>query len=154
MSVEVKRKIPEVKLRTHIELDAVHIFLQKIIGGRVAVVVFEDLQELVCQLEVVWVFEAASPVLDGSIEEFPWEVAMDIAHIESCFKKGTHNIVNLLPGEGCGSKGVLYGFHDCQREAVPCLVSVDLLRTKHCAPGEYLNFRYSTSSSILPSGRI
>ena len=50
--------------------------------------VFEDLQEVVCQLEIVWVLEATSSVLNGSVEEFPRQMTLNIAHVESGFEEG------------------------------------------------------------------
>ena len=50
--------------------------------------VFEDLQEVVCQLEVVWVLEATSSVLNGSVEEFPQQMVLNVAHVESGFEEG------------------------------------------------------------------
>ena len=81
MTVEIEWKVPEVEFRANVKLDQVHVFLEQIIGGGVAVMVFEDLQKVVRQLEIVWVLEATSSVLNGSIEELPRQVALNVAHV-------------------------------------------------------------------------
>ena len=86
------------------------------------------------KLSSMEVVEVEALHLERSSDQRPWHVFLDAASLEAAGENGGHDFITLFSGEGGSHERVLQCFHDGGIEAVPCVVSFDMLGANGIAP--------------------
>ena len=116
-------------------------------------VVLENSLKVEEQLKDEGVLQSQAPGLGSPIDQFPGEIAIAVDLVETELKEGTHDLLELLLSEGGGHEGVLDGFHDGGGEAVPGIISIDLLGSHRITPSGHLAFQVGSLCLHVAGGR-
>ena len=76
-AVLIKGQVPEIVLCAEVDLKDIHVVVEEIARGGVALLVAKDCLEVMDELSVVGVLDVEAAGAEGAVYQFAWESALD-----------------------------------------------------------------------------